>query len=246
VNLDLVGGQGNTAWHPVFGQVRYKVRELGWEPDEQVRRTVALMREKVREDAKDPRFVQRARGLFHNPQDQFGLVEQVWGHAKGGIRFQQDEEIGAGVGGLGEGDVIETIIRPQDMARYVDQGIACGDCDDFSMYQAALLEALGVPCAFVTVGADSRMPDQFSHVYVAAYPKDGNGEPVRVALDASHGDYPGWEVPNRFGKYQEWAVGSPEMFSAAWVGNAVLQGIFVAGLWWLVKRMAGARLGAVL
>ena len=43
-----------------------------------------------------------------------------------------------------------------------------GDCDDFSMLTAALLEASGIPWEFVTVAADRDSPGRFSHVYVRA------------------------------------------------------------------------------
>ena len=103
-------------------------------------------------------------------------------------------------------DLIEFIVRPVDRCGYIDQGIAIGDCDDFSMALAALLATQGISTKFCTVAADERAPDQFSHVYCVAY-LDGERSP----LDASHGKRLGWglgwEVPNRWGKREEWSTG---------------------------------------
>lgn len=188
------------AVHPVLGLANYTAREMSIDPDRQVAQTLGVMCERVQEDAKDLEFVQRLFSLGLVGRTQRETCERVWEHAKQNIKFQRDEVTGLGVGGFSEQDIVEVIIRPQDMARYVDQGVATGDCDDFSMYVAALLTAAGVPCAFVTCAADARDPSQFSHVYVAAYP---GGD--RFVLDSSHGPCPGWEVRG-FGRLQEWPV----------------------------------------
>jgi len=198
-----------TDQHPHLGPVRYSVRELGWDPDGQVVQTVQRMRELVAQDSADLQFKARAKGVV-NPQG-LGMGEdwrthQGWGHVRGAVQFVRDERIGLrgdglAVGGGDPNDVVEVLIRPRDMANYIDQGIAIGDCDDFSMYLAALLKANDVDCSFCTVAANSKAPNQYSHVYVVAYP---DGE--RVPCDASHGEYCGWEVENQFGKRTEWPV----------------------------------------
>lgn len=222
--------------HAVLGPVNYSVRELGWDANEQVRQTLSLMRERAGEDAANPWFKERAVLLAGSggPRER---ALRLYGHVKqANIQFTRDEITGSGVRGLGIGeqDVVEAIVRPIDMAQYVDRGMAIGDCDDFSMYLAALLKANGVPCSFATVAADEKAPDQFSHVYVVAYP---DGE--RLPLDASHGPYAGWEVPNRFGKYREWPVWDKLTW---WLGNALLQTGVVFGIifgWkWLRKEFA--------
>lgn len=192
-------------FHSRFGPVRYSVQELGHIPDAQVGQTIAVMRSRTRADSQDYWFRARAQALL-GAGDDWSKIAAAHAHARSQIRFEQDERTGSGIEGL-QADIVEVLVRPRDMARYVDEGIAAGDCDDFSMYVAALLESCGIPCAFATLAADPRDPQQFSHVYCVAYPRTPSGT-ERVAIDASHGERPGWEAPNRFGKFQEWPVNS--------------------------------------
>ena len=221
--------------HPLLGAGQVTgVMELGVNPDSQVGQTVELMRERVREDAQDPTFREYARQVTQGLTG-VAAAETAWQHVKGVVRFHRDEELGNGLSGVigdeAAGDTVEFIIRPREMAKFVAQGRACGDCDDFSMYLACLLEAVGVPCAFVTVAADERAPNQYSHVYVRAYP---DGE--TLALDSSHGEYPGWEVPNMFGKLRVWPM---QERGGGLMDLLVIAG-GVAGVWFLCKEFAAA------
>lgn len=228
--------------HPVLGVVRFNVRELGGDPDGQVGRTVGVMLERVLEDVKDPAFrrwvesrVPNWRGVTDGEK-----VQGVYDLVQNSIKFQRDEVTGEGLGGWGSPDVVETIVRPVDMVRYIDQGIAIGDCDDYSMLASACLTVLGVSNGFCTVAADDRDPEQYSHVYVVAWPVGVDGKRERMALDTSHGDYPGWEVPNRFGKRTEWVVWVAEQqpFNYSVSGVVILLGVAYAA-YWLVKRLGG-------
>lgn len=196
--MRLALGQVQQVQHPLLGAGEVTgAMELGPYPDSQVAQTIDLMRERVREDAANPEFQAYAARVLGGTTG-MDAATLAWQHVKGVVRFHRDEELG---GGLSD-DTVEFIIRPREMAKFVERGQACGDCDDFSMYLACLLETAGVPCAFVTVAADERAPGQYSHVYVRAYPENAEA----IALDASHGAYPGWEVPNAFGKIREWPV----------------------------------------
>jgi hypothetical protein len=86
--------------------------------------------------------------------------------------------------------------RPADVALLIDQnGFAEGDCDDFSMFTAALLLALqaqGEPISnvrFVTISPRGMTENgrDFSHVFVRCSYR-GND----ISLDCSHGKYAGW------------------------------------------------------
>lgn len=207
--------------HTTLGAVRYDVRTLPADPDSQVAVTLNLMRERVSQDSANPAFKARAQQIAGQGTER-QKTERLYWHVKNGIRFQPDEQTGGGIAGFAPEEVIETIIRPVDMAAYVDQGVAVGDCDDFSSYLAALLKANGINCAFITVAADGNVPNQFSHVYVVAWP---DGE--RLALDASHGEYPGWEVPNNYGKLQEWPCGGGllSLLGLAAIGTGIYFGL---------------------
>jgi hypothetical protein len=88
------------------------------------------------------------------------------------------------------------------------------------MLIAALLTAKNIRCRFVTVAADpSDGYQSFSHVYVAAY-----AEGRRMPLDASHGSWPGWEVPLKaVGRIREWPVNDDSYCPrAAWLALAAL------------------------
>jgi hypothetical protein len=120
--------------------------------------------------------------------------------------------------------IVEILIRPRDM--YTMQYARMGDCDDFSMYVAALLLALGIPCNFVTIAGDESAPHIFTHVYVAAYPVEGE----RIVVDASHGSYCGWEARKPGGRKQEWPVGDGEGQSISlWLVAAMAAAGFAIG-----------------
>lgn len=216
--MRLDSATSGNAVHATLGPGRFHAVELSNVPDDQVARTLRIMSQRASADAVSPEFRQHAAEVFEGVAP-FSVLPHAFDHTKRSILFQRDENIGLGFDGGSPDDLVEVIIRPVDMARYIEQGIATGDCDDFAMYLAALLMTQGIPCKFCTVAASELAPDQYSHVYVVAYP---NGE--RVPMDASHGEYPGWEVPNKYGKLKEWSAdGSPSLLSLA----------ALAGLGWL-------------
>lgn len=198
------------------------------DPDGQVAGTIALMRKYALEDSVTPQIQRDLRealgGVSPKQLPQAEIVRRVFDYVKGRVSFVEDSGI-AGMGGLNttsDAPIVEVLIRPRDMAVMCENG-GCrrlGDCDDFSMYTAALLGAAGVRCSYVTVAADRAEPDRFSHVYVAAYP---DGE--RVPMDTSHGPRPGWETGDAT-RMQEWPVtGIGDVLSLAVVGAVVY--------WWL-------------
>lgn len=226
----LAGITSGTLYHPSYGgDIRYQITELPDDPDEQVAMTIALMSKYATEDSQTQDIKQDARmAVVSYP----GLEPEqaVWRWIKSRVRFQDDEITGRPVHSrllqLGNPNypVVETLTRPRDLIAMNGTGGRVGDCDDYSMYGAALLLALGKPARFVTVAADPSQPDAYSHVYLATEDRDGN----RFPLDISHGPYPGWEVQNRFGKRDEWTVGG------SWLGLALAAaGIYLVYL--LVK-----------
>jgi hypothetical protein len=226
MRLGSLGTQpaSGTAVHSTLGAGRYRVTELGDSPDEQVSRTMRRMGELATEDAANPIFQAFAARTYAgiDPSDKQAIIDRTFDSVSRAIHFQRDEVSGAGLGSAAPADLVEFIVRPIDMAGYIEQGIAIGDCDDFSMLCAALLATQGIPSKFCTVAADDRAPDQFSHVYCVAY-LDGE----RIPLDASHGEYPGWEVDQRqpVGRKQEWGTdGGCSFVTLAIVGAAAYFG----------------------
>jgi transglutaminase-like putative cysteine protease len=132
------------------------------------------------------------------------LARAIWWYVKSKIRFVTDEETLIRVlqlypdyNSLGTGK--ELLLSPSFVLQMKDP---IGDCDDFSMLIATLLIAAGVQGVyFCTVAGDRNDPDAFTHVYVNVELYNGTMFP----LDASHGNYPGWETKSIF-KGANWSV----------------------------------------
>jgi hypothetical protein len=209
--------------HPGFDQpVRASLIELSPDPDTQVQQVTSIMRDFAVQDASTPHIQQDSKEAL-----QFGPdpVTGVWNYTKSKIQFVRDESAAAdflqnnNFARRVRGDeIVEVLIRPVDMSLMTRNGKrGQEDCDGFAMYAGSLFTALGIPWRFATVACDSRDPSIYSHVYVVAFP-DGD----RVAVDCSHGEYPGWEVPIRY-RYQEWGD------SSWWA--VVLAGLVGFALW---------------
>jgi hypothetical protein len=208
-------------------------------PDEQVAATIDLMSRYVREDAGSDEIKRDARllGQVYQPTTEDETVQAVPSFVQDRIHFRTDTETSEMATESAAPDawtpVAEILIRPRDMAVMCETGgcLKAGDCDDYSMYAAALLKALGIRSSFVTLAADPQDPTAYSHVDVAAYTSDGR----RIPLDASYGRQAGWEVVNRFGTRKEWPV----------EGRIALVLTFIAlGLacWWLLNTEDARRL----
>jgi hypothetical protein len=195
--------------HPQLGLLDYTVTELPDDPDGQVAVTISKMAEYAREDAYSPEIQAVAHELRSDSESD--MLSAVFQYVKQSLCFVRDEDTAVPFVFLSHQTgypIVETLIRPRDILR-----LGQGDCDDFNAYTAALLIALGIEPRFVTLAADPRIPDRYSHVYLAAYIDDGD---TRVALDTSHGPFPGWEAGNCYGKRKEWPV-MDDPFSFIWL-----------------------------
>lgn len=205
-----------TAYHPDFGEsVDYRAIPLSADPDTQVAQMIGHMKRAAIEDSESEPILREASELRGSGD----LCSDVFWFDKNRVQFQRDELTSHPFADYFNDDVVEVMIRPRDLANMRQPK---EDCDGFATYAASQLRALGIPCNFVTVAADRREPNRYSHVYLACYP---NGR--RVALDISHGAYPGWEAPNMFGKRREWPIDGPD----GW--ELFLMAAIWAGLWFL-------------
>ncbi len=134
--------------------------------------------------------------------DPRSVAWSCWWFAKHAIKFVLDEPAVRSI--FGTPDTIEFLVSPALMLRSRKMQ---GDCDDFTMMICALLGCRGLGYEIITVAASPRDPETFSHVYCRAILPDGS----RVPLDASHGKYPGWQVPTgHVSRFQAWdSEGNP-------------------------------------
>lgn len=203
---------------------------VGDDPDSQVEATIRTMARYAAEDAGRPEIQGEAQEISQAcGADQVAQTREVHGRVRNRIRFLRDEETAIPLAGISQEPIVEILVRPIDMY-YAGAGAGIGDCDDYSMYAAALLTALGIDCSFVTLAADPGS-DQFTHVYVAAYP---NGQ--RVAVDASHGPYCGWEAPRPGARKLEWPIQDPMRNCGGGLSTLLVLAGIVGLSWWVVKQ----------
>lgn len=193
--------------HPELGACAYRLTSVSEDPDTQVAQTIDYMRGYASQDAKgrvisDDVVMARSMGTGEPINDTWNYLARHGGVR--GMQFQRDEITSSPVDINSWNPIVETLIRPADQALMRSP---VGDCDDFAMYGAAHLLNLGVPCAFVTIAADAGEPKMFSHVYLVAYPKSGQYAGMRVPMDLSHGQFPGWEYGQPF-RLKEWPIGT--------------------------------------
>jgi hypothetical protein len=234
--------------HPIFGgeQLNYSVMQVPDCPDGQVTATIGLMCKYAMEDSQSPEIQREALAIYqmcsrHGLVDKGMVVRQVWHDTQQKIKFLRDEATAQPLESFlsktyAGAPVVEILIRPRDMANL--HGTRAGDCDDYSMYAAALLTALSIPCSFVTIAGDPQDPGHFTHVYVAAYPDGHQGE--RVAVDASHGKWCGWEGWKRGMRKKEWrvdgmGVGIEDGVLGGVLGTVVFVGAAMVGFAWLLR-----------
>lgn len=188
----------------------YAVSEVATNPHSNfvsTRDTISLMRQLVTESISTPQIEALAQKLSmsigrvgRTPTTE-EIARKVFWWVKTNVRLVEDEWILVDQLGQDREEILhssgkELLLSP---AYLVLQNGADrqGDCDDFSTLTATLLIRMGIPRAniyFCTVAADPVEPRNYSHVYVKLRREDG----MFIALDCSHGSYPGWETQERY------------------------------------------------
>lgn len=191
------------------------------DPDTATAQTIQIMCQHVKAGAADPYVRDMARGAAGQfgklgvrrsgtstgvsdagPVDAAAVAGAAWWWCKIYVKFAHHDFIIHSR--LGETGHLQGLISPEVLVR-MDKPE--GDCAIFSECVAAFLTVFGVPYEFVTVAVNPNEPTIFSHVYLYAVLPDGS----RLPLDASHGQYPGWQVPSgHVSRRQVWdANGNP-------------------------------------
>jgi len=215
--------------HPDLGTCAYRLTDVSDIPDAQVEQVIEWMRSYASEDAGSAPIKEdasQAAQIGDPIIDTWNWISRRGGSR--GMQFQRDEATAAPWDLDPWNPIVEMLIRPADQAR-LQQPI--GDCDDFAMYGAAHLLAHRIPCSFVTIAADAEAPAQYSHVYLAAYPESGQFAGMRVAMDLSHGWYPGWEHTEVF-RFREWPV-------KTWMSRVLPYAAAGAGAYLLYRALSG-------
>lgn len=216
--------------------LKYTVEEIPEQPDAQVAATINRMCQYVCADWQSaPIQYDLQSALAIDPNNPLCSIHSF---VRSRMRFKRDEELTEPFqwmlkkpgDGPGQDYFVECLKRPVDVSlEYAATGVPVeGDCDDFAMYCAALMRACGIDCCFAVVGANSKNPYVYSHVYTVAY---WGG--ARVPMDCSHGPYAGWQTDRQY-RYAEF----PIFDRAAWSGVGV--GICLAAFaLWKYRRELG-------
>jgi len=119
-----------------------------------------------------------------------GFARSAWAYAKRNIRFIHHSKLIRDW--FREVDHLQLLIQPSVLLRFPEtKWPMVGDCAIYSCLIAAMLAVYEIPWRLVTLACDPRQPAIFSHVFPRAQMEDGSW----FTLDASHGKYPGWQVP---------------------------------------------------
>lgn len=212
--------------------------EASPDPDTATAQTIKIMCGHVKRAANDPLLQQTAAqavsqfgGLAGDTQDAaLQAACAAWWWHKLYVKFVLHDFIIANR--LGEYGHLQGLISPEILVR-MDKPE--GDCAIFVMGIAAMLRSMDIPYELVTVKVSRREPHEYGHVYLYVVLADGR----RIPLDASHGEYPGWQVPTRDILYAENQEGTPALQAWDADGNPVAdQGSRFEGL-----HMYGLRAG---
>lgn len=198
-------------------------------PDDATRQTIEIMAGLVRRSASDPLLMRAAetalsqyahggpiwamRGIDPFQGDlqlrTRACCEAVWWYCKHQIKFVHHErQIDVF---LGERNQLQLLIEPSVLLRFgtpYGPKRMEGDCAIFSTLIPAMLDQFSIPWELVTVAWNPERPDIFLHVYPRAVLPNGQ----RLALDASHGNEPGWSIPgNRRFRTAVWGMDGSEV-----------------------------------
>lgn len=112
------------------------------------------------------------------PRDYKNKAQAIYTFIKSYIRFERDP--------FGVEMLQEPIVTLKRRA---------GDCDDHTILVCAMMGAVGFPYAIKTIKADTRRPDEFSHVYAVISIPGMGWTGADTSVDPA---YLGWEPPGKY------------------------------------------------
>ena len=110
-----------------------------------------------------------------------------WWYARYVVKFAHHQELLRAW--LFKFDDLQLIISPDALLRMMSPK---GACATFTALIGGMLQYRGIPWEIVAAAVNPMVPDLYTHVWPQAVRPDGS----RIALDASHGKYPGWHAPD--------------------------------------------------
>ena len=159
-----------------------------FDSDEATAQTVRYMGRLVRHSLSDPVVANAWRDAW----TRFGKLangdeaQVAWWYARHLVKFVHHQRML--VHWMGKPNELQLLISPEALLKMERPA---GDCAVFTTLIEALLSYRGIGWETVTVAVNPMRPELYTHVYPQAIRPDGS----RIALDASHGKYPGWQAP---------------------------------------------------
>jgi hypothetical protein len=179
------------SWLRAFGSLPSEISITPTNPfntDKSTEDTIGLMNRIAQRNSNHPYIkeaIEEIRNKCGGDEDEERLIEETYKYVKDKVTFVEDEELLKDLFGI-DGDA-DLIIEP---ARLLSMPQPMGDCDCHSTLIKSLLLGMGINSEFVTIAAEKDNPNKWSHVYPIATTSKGDS----YAMDASHGDYVGWEA----------------------------------------------------
>lgn len=107
------------------------------------------------------------------------------------------------------------VIEARRAGKYDGPAVFQGDCDQFSLFVAALGGILGFQYRFTTARTDDSRPDEFSHIWTELL-VDNEWYPLDASTPSA---YPGWRPPVSKDRMEDWPEKNIEEVSMRGLGR---------------------------
>jgi len=179
------------------------------DPDTGTAETVDRMRAAAEKDALSaPVMRATAMALLFCDGSEAGRVRAIHDWIASNVKFRRDDPVCSVV--LGFDEELDMLIHP---ARLLTMQRPSGDCDDFTMLTCSMLLCADIPCEIVTIKADPRDPNRYSHVYAQAITLEGI-VPMDCSQSAQHGYPVGWQPEAGVTERTPWGIMQPPQFGS--------------------------------